>query len=89
MHALRTIFSYGLNNRIRDEFKTDNTHIDVARKFRSLSRKHSRVNCDKNHKVIPLLLPQKFLNGLHHMLSTNIKHVPNFVSVSLSSAKKS
>ena len=33
MHELRKIFPYGLNNRIGDEFKTDNKHINVAAKF--------------------------------------------------------
>ena len=33
MHELQTIFPYGLNDRIGDEFKTDNKHINVAAKF--------------------------------------------------------
>ena len=32
MHELRTIFPYGLNDRIEDEFKTDNKHINIAAK---------------------------------------------------------
>ena len=31
MHELRTIFPYGLNDRIGDEFKTDNKHIVAAK----------------------------------------------------------
>ena len=50
MHELRTIFLYGLNDRIGDEFKTDNKHINVTDKFSSLPRKHSRANRGKNHK---------------------------------------
>ena len=30
---LRTVFLYGLNDRKGDEFKTGNTHINVATKF--------------------------------------------------------
>ena len=41
MHELRIIFPYGLNDRIGDEFKIDNKHINVAAKFSSLPRKHS------------------------------------------------
>ena len=33
IHELRTIFPYGLNDRIEDEFKTDNKHINTADKF--------------------------------------------------------
>ena len=35
MHELRTIFPYSLNDRIGDEFKTDNKHINAAAKFSS------------------------------------------------------
>ena len=62
MHELRTIFPYGLNDRIGDEFKTDNKHINVAAKFSSFQRKHSRTHRGKNHKGVPFLLPQQFLN---------------------------
>ena len=58
MHELRTIFPCGLNGTIGDEIKTDNKHINVAAKFSSLPRKHSRANRRKNHKGVPLLLPQ-------------------------------
>ena len=33
MHESRTIFPNGLNGRVRDKFKTDNTHSYVATKF--------------------------------------------------------
>ena len=72
-------FSYGLNDRIRDEFKTDNKHNNVAAKFSPLPRKHIRVNHGKNHKGVPPLLPQQFLNDLDHMLNTSIKDAPNFI----------
>ena len=35
MHVLRKIFPYSLNDRIGDEFKTDNKHINAAAKFSS------------------------------------------------------
>ena len=72
MHELRTIFPYGLNDRIGDEFETDNKHINVATKFSSLPRKYSRANRGKNHKGIPCLLPQQFMKGLNQMLNTSI-----------------
>ena len=63
-------FSIYFNERIGDEFKTDNKHINVAAKLSSLPRKHSRANRGKNHKDVPRLLPQQFLNDLNHMLRT-------------------
>ena len=89
MHELRTIFPYGLNDRIGDEFKTDNKHINVAAKFSSLPRKYSRANRGKNHKGVPRLLPQQFVKDLNQMLNTSIKDAPNFIRISISSMKKS
>ena len=60
MHELRNIFLQGRNERKGDEFETDNTHNTVASKFSYLSRKHSRANRGKNHKDLPVLLPQQF-----------------------------
>ena len=89
MHELWTIFPYGLSDRIGDEFKTDNKHVNVTAKISSLSRKHSRVNCGKNHEGVPRLLPQKFLKDLNHMLNISIKDAPNFIRISISNMKKS
>ena len=88
MHELRIIFPYGLNDRIRGEFKTDNKRINVAAKFASLPRKYSRANRGKNHKGVPRLLPEKFVKDLNQMLNTSIKDAPNFIRISISSMKK-
>ena len=63
MHELRKIFPYGLNDRIGDEFKTDNKHINVAAKFSSLSRKYIRANRGKNlnPKILLTLSGSRFL----------------------------
>ena len=79
MHELRKIFPYGLNGRIKDAFNTDNKHINVAAKFSSFPRKNSRANRKKNHKGVPLHLPQQFLNDLNHTLNNNIKDASNFI----------
>ena len=81
------VFLFDLNDRIGDEFKAANKHINVAAKFSSLSRKHSQANIGEHHKVLPLL--QQFLNNVNHMLNTNIKDAPNFIRTSISNMKKS
>ena len=86
MHELRTIFPYGLNDTIEDEFKTDNKY---RTKFSSLPRKYSRLHRGKNHKVVPHLLPQQFLKDLNQMLNSSIKDARNFIRISISSMKKS
>ena len=55
MYELRIIFRYHFNEKIGDEFKTDNKHIIVAVEFSSLQRKDS---CP--HRV-PLPLSHHFL----------------------------
>ena len=88
MHELRTIFPYGLDVTIGDEFKTDNKHINVAAKFSSFPKKYSRANRGKNHKGGPHLLPQQSVKDLNQMLNTSIKDAPNFIRISISSMKK-
>ena len=78
----------GLNDRIGDEFKTDNKHINVAAKFSSLPRTYSRANRGKNHKGVTRLLPQQSVKDLNQMLNTSIKNAPNFIRISISSMRK-
>ena len=54
-----------------------------------LYQENIRANRGKNHKGVPLLLPQEFSNDLNHMLNTSIKDAPNFIRISISSMKKS
>ena len=77
MHELRKIFPYSLNDRIGDEF------------INTLMLLLNFVKFWKNCKVVPLLLPQQFLNNLHHMVNANSKDAPNFIRISISSIKKS
>ena len=48
-------FPHGLNNKIRDKFKTYYTHTNFANKFLSIPRKHGCANREKNKKGDPLL----------------------------------
>ena len=77
MHELRKIFPYSLKDRIGDEF------------INTLMLLLNFVKFWKNSKVVPLLLPQQFLNNLHHMVNANSKDAPNFIRISISSIKKS
>ena len=101
MHELRAIFPYGLDDRIVDEFRTDDKHINVAAQFSSLPRKHSGKNHKggknhkdgKNHKGVPC----QFLKDLNHMLNTSMKdlnllkdlNLSNFIRISIFSMKQS
>ena len=89
MYESRIIFPFGPNDRVADELKTDNKHINVCAKFSSLPRKYCRGNRGKNHKGVPRLLPQQILKDLNQMLNTSIKDAPNFTRISISGMKKS
>ena len=41
---LRAMYRYGLNNRYGDKYKTENMHINKAKK--NLPRKHNRIDYD-------------------------------------------
>ena len=82
-------FPHGLNDKIRDKIKTDYTHTNFANNFLFIPRKHGCTNREKNKKGDPLLLPQQFLDYLNLMLNINIKDAPHFISISISSMKKS
>ena len=88
MHELRTIFPYGLNDRIGDEPKTPDTHVNVARRFRPLPRKHKRINRGKSHKGFNSMKPKDFVDKFKIALISDISGVPNFVRISLSNMKK-
>ena len=84
MLKLRTVYPYGLNDRVGDEYKTENSHVAVANKFPSLSRKNVRVKRGVarhgNNNMTPVRFITEFKEKLHHSL----KDVLNFIRVSLS-----
>ena len=88
MMELRTVYPYGLNDRVVDEYKTANTHINVANKFPSLPRKYIRANRGTLHKCISKFLPNEFISELSDILESSIIYAPNFIRVSLYSMKK-
>ena len=89
MHELWAVFPCGLNDRVEDETKANNTHINVSSKFSTLPRTHSLADCKKKNKFVPLLLAKLFLNASNHMLNTNIKDVQDFIFYFISFHKKS
>ena len=79
------ILSILLKNLSRQDVQTGVLWILQLNQFKRLER---LIRC-MNHKDVPLLLPQQFLNDLNNMLNTNIKDAPNFIRILISSIKKS
>ena len=76
MMELRTMYPYAINNRYGDEYKTENTYINMAKKFPLLPRKHNRIGL---HKGFCKLSPQEFNGKFNTMLDINIRDMPNFL----------
>ena len=57
IYEFRSIFPYGLNDRIGDEFKTDNKHINVPTKF---------YLCQQNIVVLIVVKITKVFFVFHH-----------------------
>ena len=88
MLKLRTVFPYGLNDRIGDEFKNEDTHFAVARRFPALNRSHPRVARGSLRKGINQLTCLNFLKQLKKLLNTHLSEALNFIRVSVTSFKK-
>jgi len=88
MLKLRTVYPYGLNDRVGDEWKKDDTHDTVAKRFPRLERKHARNSRGKNRYGNSNMNPKSFLIKLKNTLISNIKDAANFIRFTLSSIKK-
>ena len=87
MLKLRTVFPFGLNARIGDEFMDDSKDNPISPKFPKLVRQFVKGtkgnNLNKNN-----ISAESFLAELKIILETNIKDAMNFIRVSLHSFTK-
>ena len=88
MLKLRTVFPYGLNDRIGDEFKNENTHFAVGKRFPPLSRVHPRFARGSSRKGKNPITCSQFLNQLGDLLNSHLSEALYFIRVSVSSFKK-
>lgn len=88
IHQLRTLYPYGLNDRIGDEYKNDETHCLVGKRFPPLSRNNPRIGRGLSHNNSFSLEPSIFIKNLKHKLSNDLVNTPNFVRVTLLKFKK-
>ena len=88
MLKLRTVYPFGLNDRVGDEFATQRNKKLVARQFPKLARTFPRQS-KGNGKNSPKLEPGTFLNIIDHLLQTSLPDVMNYIRVTVDSLKKS
>ena len=89
MLTLRTVFPYGLNDRIGDEFKTEESHFAIASRFTTLKRSCPRIARGKARKGQNRLTCNTFLQALKNHFSTSLHDALNYIRVSISSMNKS
>ena len=89
MLELRTVYPFGLNDRIGDEWMTENTHSSVFTRFPTLPRRFERVNRGTNHKGNNNNTVAGFLENLDHILKESLSNASNYIRITLSSMKRS
>ena len=89
MLKMRTVFPYGLNDRLGDDFVKEDTHILVGTKFPALPRKHDRMSRGLAHKFNRSLSPNEFISKFKYHLQNKLPETPNFSRTQLLSMKKS
>ena len=90
MLKLRTVYPYGLNDRLGDEFKDDNCHMQVGNKFPALSRAFTRLGRGASRFGHATgITGVRFVTELKRVLDVDLPNAVNFIRISLSSMKKS
>ena len=89
MLKLRTVFPYGLNDRVGDEYMSDKDCININSKFPSLKR--TKVNHRVRSKTYTSsdFICKNFIYIINESLRTNLRNTMNLVRVLLSSLRKS
>ena len=85
---LRTVFPYGLNDRVGDEYKSSDHEGLIGKKFPPLSRKHQRF-ARGSHNTKNNCNPKEFVKKFLHNLKHDLPNILNFSRVSLLSMNKS
>ena len=89
MLKLRTVFPFGLNDRVGDEYMTNRDHCNVSSKFPSLKRTSERLKVRTKHPISSNTILDHFIYIINESFHTNLRNTRNLIRVLLSSLKKS
>ena len=89
MLKLRTVFPYGLNDRVGDEYMSEKGNCNVASKFPTLKRNGNRFRVRTKTYASSNFICEHFIYILNESFRNNIKNSMNLVRVLLSSLSKS
>ena len=88
MLKLRTVYPFGLNERIGDEFKSEDKVSLISPKFPRLDRQFVRGTQGNHLNKKKSISAESFLDQLHNVLTSDIKEAMNFLRTSLYSLNK-
>lgn len=88
MLKLRTVYPYGLNDRIGDEYMAEKGNHTICTKFPPLKRNSNHVRVRTKAAVSPNLLINHFPYIIMESIKTNRRNTMNLIRVLLSSLKK-
>lgn len=88
MLKLRTVYPYGLNDRIGDEF-TQDVRENIFRRFPSLPRLQERYKVRTRMPTSSQAILDNFIYIVNESIRTNIKNTMNLIRVLLSTLKRS
>ena len=80
---LRTVYPYGLNDRINDEFKRTQERKRINNLFPPLPRNRVRVARGQNRTGTPSFSAPSFITILDKYLRSNLQDAMNFIRISL------
>ena len=89
MLRLRTVYPYGLNDRVGDEFMAEKDLSVVCSRFPSLKRIKEQQKVRTKSSVSSTFVIDNFIYIIYESLRTNLKNTMNLVRVLLASVKKS
>ena len=69
--------AYGFNDRIGDEFKKEDLHFAVAKRFSTSKRDYPRVYRGNNGTGLPILSYQQFMEHFDSTLNNDLKESLN------------
>ena len=89
MLKLRTVFPFGLNDRVGDEYMAGRGNTDIASKFPSLKRSGNRYRIRTKSPTSSKFICDNFIYIMNESFRNDLKNSMNLTRVLLSSLKKS
>ena len=87
MLRLRTVYPYGLNDRVGDEYMNDRNSCNIFSKFPSLKRMKGRQKIRTKTSTSDDFIVENFIYIINESLRTNLRNTMNLIRVLLSSLK--